>query len=286
MKHDLLPGDLFLKPRSPEDIVSDAMAYDPDAIFCGFSGGDGSRVAAHWAMNNVPGCKILHINTGIGIEKSRQNVRETCAFYGWPLVEVRAKEDCGFDYEQIVLKHGFPGPGQHIKMYSQLKERAIRKVVREHKKSRNGKVMILTGINKEDSQRRMGYGAQNINFVGAQMWVNHLYWWPKSRFYEYLQEHQISRSPVSIELGMSGECLCGAFAHKGEKEMVRLIEPETAERIDRLEAKVREAGHAWGWEEAPPAPPKNNNNLDMFAPMCVGCGKDAVPSDKSQGGDV
>jgi len=48
---------------------------------------------------------------------------------------------------------------------------------------------------------------------------------------------------VSDALGMSGECLCGAFAPKGELDRIRIWYPNTAAEIDNLEIEVRAAGH-------------------------------------------
>ena len=270
----LSPGDMFTTPREPEEIITEALAHKPVAIYAAFSGGDTSRVVAHWMMNNVDGCRVFHANTGIGIEATRTNVRETCKTYGWPLDEISAADDCGMIYDDIVRKYGFPGPAQHIAMYSQLKERPVRLLVKRAKKKRLDKVMIATGIYKDESQNRMGYTQAQINFVGSQMWVNPFYWWPKERFMDYLADHKIQRSPVSELLGMSGECLCGAFAHKGEKELVRIVCPKTADRIDRLEQDVLAAGHSWGWEDKPPAPqdPVDDRQLE-FLPFCNSCGK-------------
>lgn len=273
--------DLFPGPQpSPEEIIAKAMTFNPVATFVGMSGGDDSLAAAHWMMTNVPGCEVLHINTGIGIERTRLHVRETCARFGWPLTEVRAKEDCGVDYDAMVRAYGFPGPAMHYKMYQQLKERAIRKAVagRKRKYSRE-KVMIATGIRQDESQRRMGYGGREVDFVGSQMWVNPLYWRSKNWFMEYIREHELPRNPVSEMLGMSGECLCGAFAHLGEKSLVRIVCPATADRLDRLEVEARAAGHNWGWEDRPPRPPKQPKRQPRaVGPMCNGCGK--LPDDQ------
>lgn len=273
----LVPGDLFTEPREPEEIIAEALAHQPVAIVAAFSGGDTSLAGAHWMMNNVPGCRVFHANTGIGLEAARVFVRKTCAKYGWPLDEIRAKEDCGQDYREMVLKHGFPGPAMHHRMYARLKERPVRLLVKRAKVGhpRRAKVMIATGIYKEESRIRMGYGERNVNFVGSQMWVNPFYWWPKQRFMDYIEEHGLKRSPVAETLGMSGECLCGAHAHPGEKAMIRLVDPETADYLDNLEAEVRAAGHDWGWEDRPPKEPPEaiNDHPDLFRPFCQGCGK-------------
>lgn len=261
----------------PESIIERALAYKPRACFVGMSGGDDSLVTTHWMMTHVPGCQVFHANTGIGIERTRQFVRDTCRDHDWPLVEIRAKEDCGQDYDALTIEQGFPGPGHHHKMYQRLKERAIRLLVKRHKRRVRDKILIASGIRKDESLIRMGYINREINFVGAQMWVNPLFHWNKSRFHDYIREHRLKRNPVSEILGFSGECLCGAFAHPGEKELVRIVEPKTAERLDELEVRVRAAGHNWGWEEEPPAGVvkfnKEKKRGQQFMPFCVGCTK-------------
>jgi hypothetical protein len=264
------------RPTTAE-IVAAALAHKPVAIFALFSGGDGSLAATHWAMNNVPGCQVAHINTGIGIERTRLFVRETCAREGWPLTEIRALEDCGQDYDEIVSDYGFPGPAQHQRMYIQLKERAIEELVRRQKSARMDKVMLLTGICHDDSVRRSGYGGKEITFKGAQMWVNHLYWAGQSWSHHYLNSFRIPRNPVAIELGMSGECLCGAFAEKGELAIVRRVCPRTADRIEGLQTRISNR-HPWGWEGRPPKRRDDTQTIEMFSPLCTNCVKVVEPT--------
>jgi 3'-phosphoadenosine 5'-phosphosulfate sulfotransferase (PAPS reductase)/FAD synthetase len=224
-------------------------------------------------MNNVPGCQVAHIDTGIGIPRTQEFVRETCDREGWPLTVIRAKEDCGQDYDQIVLEHGFPGPGSHSKMYIRLKERGIEELVRRNKKKYSRqKVMFLTGICHDDSVRRSGYGNDVIKAKGGQLWVNAMYWCDGSWMHHYVNDAGIPRNPVAYELGMSGECLCGAFADKGELAVVRMVCPEVAARIERLQEQVRFTSHPWGWEEQPPKERSDKRTIDMF--MCRGCLKE------------
>lgn len=267
---ELFPVD---RPTS-QQIIAEAMEHKPVATFALFSGGDGSLAATHWAMNNVPGCQVAHIDTGIGIPRTQQFVRETCEREGWPLTVIRAKEDCGQDYEQIVLKHGFPGPSQHIRMYAQLKERGVRKLVRDVKRNRRDKVMLLTGICHDDSNNRSGYSDALITFHGAQMWVNHLYWAGATWMHHYVRKVGIARSPVAVDFGMSGECLCGAFASPGELAAVKAVCPATGARIERIQEKVRAAGYSWGWEGMPPKKRDDQLTQDLFMPMCRGCLKE------------
>lgn len=247
--------------------------------YVGLSGGNDSVAVAHWMMNNVDGCEVVHCNTGIGIKRTREFVRDTCATYHWPLTEIRAKEDCGQDYRALVVEFGFPGPAGHQMMYNHLKDRCIEKLVRDAKAhltggaKRKARVMIATGIRKDESQRRMGYGLRVVNRRGAQVWTNPIYWWTASQRDAYRAAHRLPTNPISAALGMSGECLCGAYAHPGEKELVRAVCPETGAELDDIERDVLAAGHTWGWEGRPPHGARNTRRKPKFMPFCVGCEK-------------
>lgn len=268
MQHEMFS----IERPTPQQVVEAALAHKPVAIFALFSGGNGSLAATHWAMNNVPGCQVAHINTGIGIKRTRAYVRETCDREGWPLTEIRAKEDCGQDYEEIVLKRGFPGPAAHRYMYIQLKERAIEELVRRNKRRRSSeKVMLLTGICHDDSQRRSGYGGKEITFNKSQMWVNAMYWAGSSWMHHYVNEVGIERNPVAYELGMSGECGCSAFATPGELAIWRRVCPAFGRRIDDLQERAKAAGVHHVWEDRPPRERDDTITPDLFSPMCVNC---------------
>ena len=272
-------SDLFA--RTAREIIDEAVVrYSPVAIFAGFSGGDDSLVLCHWMMNNVPGTRLFFINTGVGCRRSREFVWETQARYGWPLIELRALEDCGQDYDEIVRKFGFPGPFGHQLMYRRLKERAIEKLVRDTKTRWRDKVLLATGVREDESIRRMGYKGREINRNGAQVWVNAIYWWSKAQRDDYLMHNQIIRNPVSRELGISGECMCGAFAQPGEHERLRAVDPELAARFDRLHAEIKHR-FPWCWEDRPPRKSKSTN-LPNVGPLCIGCEKSAIVQSELQ----
>lgn len=179
------------------------------------------------------------------------------------------------DYDAIVQKHGFPGPAMHLRMYQQLKERAVRLLIKRNKTRHSDKVMIATGIRHDESERRSGYVGQEVSFNGAAMWVNPLYWWTKSMMADYVKLQGLRRNPVSEMLGMSGECLCGAYAHPGELAQVKIVCPETHARIIKLQELVMQK-HPWGWEDKPPTAKQRKalNTPDALAmPFCHGCEK-------------
>jgi 3'-phosphoadenosine 5'-phosphosulfate sulfotransferase (PAPS reductase)/FAD synthetase len=275
-----LAGSTGVSRPGPAEIVAEAIArYKPVAIYVGFSGGNDSRAVAHWMMNNVPGCRPFHINTGIGIERTRQYVRDTCALYGWNLREIRALEDCGESYDALCIAHGFPGPDGHQMMYSRLKERGVRQLVREAKDGRKHRdtVLIASGIRHDESLIRMGYAGREINKVDSQVWINPLYWWPKEQRDAYNAASGMPENPVTKLLGMSGECGCGAFAQPGELARWAAIDPEFGERVERLQKIVLQRGFTWSWEGRPPRGGCKKEQGQIFQrPLCVGCEKSAI----------
>ena len=257
--------------------------YDPKEIFIGFSGGTDSLLCADIVTKFFPKAKIFHANTGIGLKKTRSYVRQLCKNRDWDLVEIKAKEDCGQDYEQIVMEHGFPGPGMHGRMYQRLKERCVRELHRRYKRKRGNKIMIVTGIRHDESQVRAGYKNSIVSEVDGVIWVNALYWFTKQDKYDYIKSRGLKVNPVNKIIGMSGECLCGAYAHKGELDLIRLVEPETADYIEELQKRVMKKW-PWKWEDKMPKWFKDlqKGQTDMFynwedssyfEPMCTGCGK-------------
>lgn len=268
--------------RTPADIVAEALGrYKPVKIYAGFSGGNDSRALVHWMMNNVPGCECVHFNTQIGIEAGRQYVRDTCKHYGWPLTEIRAKDDCGQDYDANVLRHGFPGPDGHRYMFTTLKERAVYELVKRAKVGhpRSAKVLIATGARHDESVRRMGYAGLEVRKIRAQIWTNPIYWWTKAERDAYNAASGMPRNPVADALGMSGECGCGAFAQPGELARWRAVDPSFGARIDRLQSECLARGFTWGWEGRPPKGGFNaeQGTLDLpQMPLCTNCVKSAV----------
>lgn len=263
---------------TPRQIIDNAMRYQPVAFYVGFSGGNDSVVVAHWMMANVPGCKVVHVSTGIGVKQTFDHVVAVCERYGWPLVVVRSKEDCGQDYDALVLERGFPGPDMHKKMYDRLKGRAVALLVKRAKvgHDRTAKVLIASGIRHDESLIRMGYAGREINYIGGQLWANPIYWFTKADRDAYIAHHGLPRNPVSDKIGISGECLCGAYAQRGELDLVRKVDPEVAARIDRLQAQCLERGFTWGWEGHPPKGGFNPDQGTFFHPLCGTCEKSAI----------
>ena len=83
------------------------------------------------------------------------------------------------------------------------------------------------------------------------VWCNPFYYCSAADFATYRDEFGLPFNPVKAKCGISGECCCGSFAAVGEREAYRQVEPEFAEYLDQIEAKVRQK-FPWGWGETQP----------------------------------
>lgn len=242
-----------------------------------FSGGNDSTTLAHMFRRRAT--HAAHANTGIGIEKTRQYVRDTCASWDLPLIEKHPEE--GATYRDLVLGQcrartgpnkgtvlwpgGFPGPASHWMMYQRLKERALEKVRNDLVSNPyRERVIFLAGRRADESGRRKGLALKGpIERRGSTVWVSPLLDWTKLDLNAYRRVHSdVPRNEVSDLLHMSGECLCGAFAHAGELNEIEEWFPETAAEIRALEAEVLASGVApperckWGWGAGKEKPSK------------------------------
>lgn len=251
--------------NDPYALIDQALKMYPE-IECArvlFSGGNDSLTTAHLAMQH-PFVKehgvIWHINTGIGIKETNQFAKETAAKYGWKFEEWKAVEHVNSKgkpdpqrYDDLVLKHGFPGPAQHSKMYQRLKERQLARGIRNLKLGRGKKakkVMLISGIRQQESKRRMGW-AEAIHRDGSWVWVNICFNWSKADCTSYHKSNGIECNEVSKLICMSGECTCGAFAKPGEFDLIATCFPEWGDRIIKLQKEVMKK-FPWKWEQAPP----------------------------------
>lgn len=205
-----------------------------------FSGGNDSTVMAHLFKERAQ--FAAHANTTIGVEQTRQFVRDTCAAWGLPLLERTAP----ISYDELVLEQGFPGPAHHWKMYSRLKERALRLVRKElvaH--PRRERIVFLAGRRRTESQRRMD--VPEVEREGSVLWVSPMVYWTKLDMNTYRSlfagtGDEVPHNEVTDLLHMSGECLCGSFAKPNELDEISLWFPEVAEHIRELEKKVEALG--------------------------------------------
>ena len=229
--------------------------YKPRKVFALFSGGLDSLTSTHTAMASGLVDGVVHIATGTGIPETEQYVRDTASHLRWDLHIYRPPLDIetgqrGEQYRNMVLKHGFPGPGAHRFTYTLLKERPLRALLRDYKEKRSDHIILITGVRSQESTRRMGH-VEPIQKDGSKVWVAPIHAWSKLDCRQYADAHGLEINPVVDLLRMSGECLCGAFAKEGEKAEIRCWYPQVAGWIDGLEADAKQAGMPSVWGRRP-----------------------------------
>lgn len=236
------------------------MEYKPSHVFALFSGGHDSLCSTAITAQHPAFSGVVHINTTIGIEETREFVRETCKREGWPLREYFPP----VSYLDICKRHGMPGPGAHLYCYTRLKERCIQQLTREHKTHRHDRIVLATGVRRSESTRRMGHVMQ-IKREGVRVWVAPIIDWSDEDKNAFMSMRGLRRNPVVDAINMSGECLCGAFAKNGELSLIAENFPKTASAIEAVQAACRDAGVHDTWGARPPK--KRPPNMEL----CFSC---------------
>jgi len=265
--------------------------HKPIAVVGLLSGGDDSLPACAIAAMHSSFSGMLHINTGIGVEQTREHVRTLCKSQNWKLWEYKATENTKANgapdpiyYEKLVMRFGFPGAFGHGMMYNRLKERQMLRFERDLGASGRGKdkrrILYISGVRSQESARRKKT-TEILQVKSRKIFLAIIHNWGREECGIAREYFGLPRNPVSERLGKSGECLCGAFARKGELSELAFWYPDVAKRIKNLEMDAAIAGHTWGWEGQPPVKPRKPNvTKDLI--LCTSCLKNAEVSDDYQ----
>ena len=234
-----------------------------------FSGGNDSTTLAHLMVAQGHASHAAHANTTIGVEATRQFVRDTSKALGLPLIERSGPQS----YADLVLEsRAFPGPAMHYRMYQRLKERALREVRREFVTNpRQQRVLFIAGRRRSESDRRAGIPEHER--TGSIVWASPFANWTKADLDAYREHYAVPVNETAKALGMSGECLCGAFAEPGEFERIAEVDPDAALAIMEIEAALAEAGAEgprckWGWGAYRADPSAHRPKV---GPLCSSC---------------
>ncbi|GGO19700.1 phosphoadenosine phosphosulfate reductase family protein [Deinococcus humi] len=271
------------RPLSGLPLILQAVEeHQPTHVFAMFSGGNDSVVTLDVARRHPQFTAAVYVDTGIALPEAEPRARAICADLGVELLVYRATENTRKDgaldpqhYDELVTEYGFPGPTPtgHGKMFARLKQRQFERLVRDHPE---GRIMLISGSRQTESARR----ARNVvpvKRVGRTVWVAPLWDWPLRQRDAYLEQFKLPRNPYSPLIGVSGDCLCGAYAKPGQLAAIEQHFPCMGRRLRDLEAKTRAAGFPWGWEEGPPESWKREQMPDLFNTAfeftCASCGR-------------
>lgn len=213
-----------------------------------FSGGNDSTVMCYLMRDRLT--HLGHANTTIGIEQTRNFVRQTALSWGIELLEFEPPRESDH-YKALVLESGFPGPGHHFKMYQRLKERGLREMRKALVTNKKQRVVFIAGRRRDESRRRSNI--VEMNRTGSTVWCSPMVNWTKMDLNTFRLMHQVPVNEVTDLLHMSGECLCGAFAHAGELDEIAMWFPDVVEIISSLQSEIADRSDIpeqrkhWGW---------------------------------------
>jgi 3'-phosphoadenosine 5'-phosphosulfate sulfotransferase (PAPS reductase)/FAD synthetase len=236
-----------------------------------FSGGNDSVCAVHLASQAKQFDGAVYIDTGIKIQAALDHAKYVAKIFDWPFRVIETPES----YGDIVRKHGFPGAAAHRYMYIMLKERAIDRLLRETKTARSQRIMLITGVRRYESQRRMENVVLPVVKIKSKVWVAPMWNWTDEIKENYAQSHDLPRNPIKPVMHISGDCLCGAYNSKGDLALLEMFFPDDAKKVIELQKEVIKS-HPWNWDEMPPKWWKKYQDGQMFLgnqfmPLCWNC---------------
>lgn len=248
--------------------------YKPRAVVVMLSGGDDSMTAYSVARElGIPFSAVVHGNTGTGIRETNEFAENEVKKRGDNFLVA----DAGNAYEQYVLRKGFFGLGfdAHKFAYHILKASPFKKVIsRNFRQGQRGyKVLFLNGARRNESLNRQKNMTEPIRENGNNVWVNLIHEWSKEDCFDYLNDRNVKRNPVSKNLCRSGECMCGTMQAPEARTEASYLYPEWGEWIDRLEAEViKKFPWRWGENISKQKMMEMHGQLTLnFMPMCTGC---------------
>lgn len=217
--------------------------HDPDHIYAAVSGGDDSITALHFAATSdiIDLDGVVHLDTGVGVEKTRKFVEAQCKKLGLDLV-VLGNENARFGherYEHLVKSNGFPGanPIAHSQMWKNLKDKPLGKF----RRNLDGELALISGVRKHESDNRY----ERLSHTGVQevsniVWASPLVEFTDKDLTVYRNHHNIDENPVAALLCTSGECLCGSYGDRNNLPLIKQYFPAVAQQIFQLEWDVLE----------------------------------------------
>ena len=219
--------------------------FPPKPAYALFSGGKDSFACAsvlHEA-GLLAGCVL--IDTGIAIPEWKAATSAMCEERGWAYEIIPTTHR----YEWIVWKYGFPGRPGHKWAMDFLKGRAVSQWRSTHcKTTGTGKrklfdgSILASGCRMDESERRLG-NTRPISEWEKVTVYSPIFEWTTAETWAYVKERGYVRPRAYETLGISGDCLCGAFAKEYEREAIRVHHPSIHADILRMEHEYQSK---WG----------------------------------------
>lgn len=234
---------IWAEPQTPEQIIEELITkHDKNRFYVLLSGGRDSFSVLHYIATNYPKyfAGAVFTNTGIASEMTRKFVIDYCKLKGWPLEMTYARKS----YYDIVMEHGFPGPGSHKIVMGYLKFHAWYYHLKE-KKKQGEKACYISGVRKKESDvrnKRRFYTKKPIDINATMTFAKPFLYKNGSQLIEYHVINGLKRTPAYDYFDKSGECWCGCFYNDWELKMIERYDPVLFQHIKWLESEVQRVG--------------------------------------------
>lgn len=234
-----IQGDYVDRPKpevSPVSVEYESVEDIPTEMKrgVGFSAGNDSLVATHKAMSGGHADFVVHIDTGTNLSESISYVRGVCERYGWPLFIAPTTENP----ERYFCRFGAPDERGHNSAFHTLKGRALREI-----SNHLGDFELVTGVFKRESQNRMVNVSGEYSDPEYVSWAyRNIVWnWIQDDFGEYIQTHELPKSPTKKKVHRSGDCQCLAYGHRDEIFVdIEAKYPDDFEYLRNIERRMQE----------------------------------------------
>lgn len=251
-------------------IIEEAESQGIKKFYALVSGGKDSVTTAHLfdSIKKLDG--VIFIDTSIGIKDTKDFVVDLCDKNNWNLTILKPIEK--ENYENMVLKYGFPQPSGHRYSFIYLKWKPLWRWLRQQKDV--GKIAFVSGTRRKESRRRFltSQALTRDKSYKKMLFVAPLFNWSTKEVWDYLHKNNLEVSPVYKTLHLSGDCLCGAFAQRGEAELISLFYPEVAHKIKDIECKLKDKNISkrcrWGRHSSMEGA-RQQKQLESF--LCADC---------------
>ncbi len=234
-------GIRFFTPsaETPEAIIHDCEEiYGRDQFYALSSGGKDSQTMTDWLAEHGKLKAVVHIKTNVGLRITLDFLKDFCQSKGYRLHVIEPQPK--FIYAAFVLQYGFPGPALHGMVMGALKLKTMRDFILSADRRRG---CLVGGVRKFESHRRLKKYPQPINSDGNMFFAAPMFYYTNEQIYKEYTTRGLPISPAyKMGFGTSGECLCGAFATHGEKELIQKLDPTLTSYLQHLEELVQLVG--------------------------------------------
>jgi 3'-phosphoadenosine 5'-phosphosulfate sulfotransferase (PAPS reductase)/FAD synthetase len=169
--------------------------------------------------------RAVHVDTTVGLPRSRNHAEELCKRFDVELAVVRPKKDFfSLAKEWGIPSHKFRWCCRELKI----------KPLADYLKAAPEPKIVLDGIRAAESSIRSSYLPVWYHPTFKCLSASPIFYWSDSEVRGYLEKGGISKETLN-QLSTSPECWCGAYKSRKDFERLYALSPELFSKLAKLE---------------------------------------------------